>query len=235
VLADQDNNGMPRNSVLGTMSRALRLRYRTRAVGIPVPTEKTIMQQSNRSHPMTPDEQPNPERPLQDLPSPRTGIGIGVEGTGRVRSQNVRDEAEGMVSEDSLRRQSLNPPELFDSLQYGFSQGLVLDAGRGRRVLLSGQVGVDANERPAEGGIGPQTDAALANIATLMKAAGGSLADVIMLRLYIAERARDEQQPIAEALRRHFPTNPPPSSWIIVKGLSEPEWLIEIEAEAVIP
>jgi hypothetical protein len=75
----------------------------------------------------------------------------------------------------------------------------------------------------------------LANVATLMEAAGGSLSDVIMLRLYIAESARDEQQPIAEALRKHFPTNPPPSSWIIVRGLSEPEWLIEIEAEAVIP
>jgi enamine deaminase RidA (YjgF/YER057c/UK114 family) len=31
-----------------------------------------------------------------------------------------------------------------------------------------------------------------------------------------------------------FPDNPPPSSWIIVSGLSLPEWLIEIEAEAVL-
>ncbi|MDN5597989.1 MAG: RidA family protein, partial [Pseudomonas sp.] len=31
-----------------------------------------------------------------------------------------------------------------------------------------------------------------------------------------------------------FPQNPPPSSWIIVSGLSWPQWLIEIEAEAVI-
>ncbi|UII69577.1 hypothetical protein LVW35_18060 [Pseudomonas sp. HN11] len=34
---------------------------------------------------------------------------------------------------------------------------------------------------------------------------------------------------------RRFPHDPPPSSWIIVSGLSLPEWLIEIEAEAVIP
>lgn len=53
-----------------------------------------------------------------------------------------------------------------------------------------------------------------------------------MLRIYIAEAARDDQRPITEALRRAFPSNPPPSSWIIVTGLSLPEWLIEIEAEA---
>lgn len=27
---------------------------------------------------------------------------------------------------------------------------------------------------------------------------------------------------------------PPPSSWIIVSGLSLPEWLVEIEAEAML-
>ena len=58
---------------------------------------------------------------------------------------------------------------------------------------------------------------------------------VIMLRLYIVEPARDRQEPIAQALRERFPHNPPPSSWIIVSGLSLPQWLIEIEAEAVIP
>jgi len=55
-----------------------------------------------------------------------------------------------------------------------------------------------------------------------------------MLRLYIVESARDQQALIAQALRERFPHNPPPSSWIIVSGLSLPEWLIEIEAEAVI-
>lgn len=58
---------------------------------------------------------------------------------------------------------------------------------------------------------------------------------MIMLRLYIVESARDQQEPIAAALRERFPNNPPPSSWIIVSGLSLPEWLIEIEAEALIP
>ncbi len=134
-----------------------------------------------------------------------------------------------------MRRQTINPPELFNSLKYGFSQGLATDAGEHRRVLMSGQVGVDRNERTVEGGLGPQTEAAIENISALMNSAGGDLSHVVMLRIYIDARARTDQQPIADALLKHFPKDPPPSSWILVSGLSEPDWLIEIEAEAMIP
>ncbi|GAP96669.1 hypothetical protein NIES2104_32120 [Leptolyngbya sp. NIES-2104] len=34
---------------------------------------------------------------------------------------------------------------------------------------------------------------------------------------------------------KRFPVNPPATSWVIVSGLSEPEWLVELEAEAVLP
>ncbi len=132
-----------------------------------------------------------------------------------------------------IRRQTLNPAGLFDSRQYGFSQAVVVEGGR--RMLLSGQVGVDEHEKTVEGGMGPQTVKALDNIDYLLKQAGGDLSHVVMLRIYIAQAAQDDQGPIAEALRRYFPIDPPPSSWIIVTGLSLPEWLIEIEAEAVLP
>ena len=81
----------------------------------------------------------------------------------------------------------------------------------------------------------PQTATALDNVEKVLAAVGGDLSHVIMLRLYIVESARDQQEPIAEALRQRFAHNPPPSSWIIVSGLSLPEWLIEVEAEAVVP
>jgi enamine deaminase RidA (YjgF/YER057c/UK114 family) len=55
-----------------------------------------------------------------------------------------------------------------------------------------------------------------------------------MLRIYICETAREDQEVIAQALRDRFRKDPPPSSWIVVSGLSLPEWLIEIEAEAML-
>ena len=132
-----------------------------------------------------------------------------------------------------MQRRTINPPTVFNSLQYGFSQAM--EVRDGRRILLSGQVGVDADERTVGPGIAEQTATALDNIEKVLAAAEGDLSHVIMLRLYIVESARDQQEPIAAALRERFPDNPPPSSWIIVSGLSLPEWLIEIEAEALIP
>jgi len=132
-----------------------------------------------------------------------------------------------------MQRKTINPATVFNSLQYGFSQGI--EVRDGRRILLSGQVGVDADEKTVGPGIAEQTAKALDNIEKVLAEVGGQLAHVIMLRLYIVESARDQQEPIAEALRERFPDNPPPSSWIIVSGLSLPQWLIEIEAEALIP
>ena len=132
-----------------------------------------------------------------------------------------------------MQRKTIKPQTVFNSLQYGFSQAM--EVREGRRILLSGQVGVDADERTVGPGIAEQTATALDNIEKVLAAAEGDLSHVIMLRLYIVESARDQQEPIAAALRERFPDNPPPSSWIIVSGLSLPEWLIEIEAEALIP
>jgi enamine deaminase RidA (YjgF/YER057c/UK114 family) len=110
-----------------------------------------------------------------------------------------------------------------------------MEVPEGRRIMLSGQVGVDAQERTVGPGVAEQTATALDNVEKVLAAVGGDLSHVIMLRLYIVESAREQQEPIAEALRQRFAHNPPPSSWIIVSGLSLPQWLIEIEAEAVVP
>lgn len=133
-----------------------------------------------------------------------------------------------------MTKSALNPPTVFNSLQYGFSQGLVVTGQR--RVMLSGQVGVDAQEQTVSGGMREQTDAALDNIERVLAEAGGTIDQVIMLRIFIREDASSpqEQEAIAAALLKRFPVNPPPSSWILIHGLARPEWLIEIEAEAML-
>lgn len=64
---------------------------------------------------------------------------------------------------------------------------------RGRLVNLSGQVGVDAQERLAGHDLATQTRAALENVRLVLEAAGGELGHVVMLRLYLVERARQDQ------------------------------------------
>jgi enamine deaminase RidA (YjgF/YER057c/UK114 family) len=132
-----------------------------------------------------------------------------------------------------MHKSVLNPSSVFNSLQYGFSQAVEVIGGR--RLLLSGQVGVDEHERTVAPGLREQTDKAFDNIEAILREAGGDLSHVVVMRIYIAETARDEQEQITQVLLERFPTNPPASSWVIVSGLSLPQWLIEVEVEAMLP
>ncbi len=80
-----------------------------------------------------------------------------------------------------------------------------------------------------------QTEAALDNVERLLLSLGGDVSRVVMLRIYLAEFSRYDQQVVVEALQQRFSVAPPAATWLIVYGLSEPEWLIAIEAEAVLP
>ncbi|MFT0213471.1 Rid family hydrolase [Pseudomonas sp. F1_0610] len=128
----------------------------------------------------------------------------------------------------------INPTSVFNSIQYGFSQAV---ESRGtRQLFLSGQVGVDANQVTVAGGMYEQALKSVENIEAVLADAGATLAAVTMLRIYIKQGADSEaeQQAISQVLKEKFAEHAPASSWIIVVGLSLPEWLIEIEAQAVI-
>lgn len=133
-----------------------------------------------------------------------------------------------------MPKQYLNPPELFDSVQYGFSQGVVSQGGR--TVYLSGQVGWDdQQEMSYPDDLHQQARQSLQNIAIALKAAGGTLADVVSLRIYIVDRRMSESAGIRLALKEFFPgDNPPASTWIGVPSLANASFLVEIEAIAVI-
>ncbi|AFH92964.1 MULTISPECIES: RidA family protein [Providencia] len=133
-----------------------------------------------------------------------------------------------------MSKKSINPSSVFNSLQYGFSQAI--ETTGTRQLFLSGQVGVDANQQTVAGGIYEQTIQAIKNIEYVLKEAHGTLNDVVMLRIYIKQGcdSDEEQNAISQALKEKFTSAPPASSWVIVTGLSLPEWLIEIEAHAVL-
>ena len=128
----------------------------------------------------------------------------------------------------------LNPSTLFPSQQYGFSQGVVT-AGK-TTVYLSGQVGWNAAQQitdPAD--LGAQTRQALDNIEIAVREAGGTRSDIVSLRLYIVGDHIHNARPVREALLGFFPTeNLPASTWVGVSALTNKDFLIEIEAVAVL-
>lgn len=133
-----------------------------------------------------------------------------------------------------MSKQHLNPDTLFPSVPIGFSQGVVTQGGR--TVYLSGQTAWDANKQIIGGNdIGEQTRQALRNVQLGVEAAGGSRYDLVSLRIYVVKPGPRDIEAVGEVLREFFSAQAPPAStWIGVTSLAVEEFLIEIEAIAVI-
>lgn len=133
-----------------------------------------------------------------------------------------------------MKKETINPPTLFDARQHGFSQIVVTNPGK--QVFISGQVAWDA-QRNLVGGddLAQQAQQAMANLSIAMEAAGGTLENIVMLRIYKVDYQPGDGQVISQVLKENFGTeNPPASTWISVKGLANEGFLIEIEAQAVV-
>jgi enamine deaminase RidA (YjgF/YER057c/UK114 family) len=132
-----------------------------------------------------------------------------------------------------MPKQAINPETLFNSLQYGFSQ---ITIGQGSKIVtISGQVGWDQNQQiVGQADLKEQAKKALQNLDIAMQAAGGTLSDILLLHIYIVESEMGDTSGIREGLQIFFSSAPPASSWIGVPRLANPDFLIEIEALAVL-
>jgi len=133
-----------------------------------------------------------------------------------------------------MPKEYLNPNSLFPSLPHGFSQ-VVIASGR-KMVFISGQTAWDTQKNIVGGdSVLEQARQAFRNLETAMEAAGGTLTDVVTLRIYVVDYQAESGTAVGAALREFFsPENPPASTWIGVSALAVPEFLIEIEATAVL-
>jgi enamine deaminase RidA (YjgF/YER057c/UK114 family) len=133
-----------------------------------------------------------------------------------------------------MPKEYLNPNSLFSSLPHGFSQ-VVIATGR-KMVFVSGQTAWDLRKNIVGGdSVLEQARQAFRNLEAAMEAAGGTLKDIVALRIYVVDYQAESGTAVGTALREFFsPENPPASTWIGVSALAIPEFLIEIEATAVL-
>jgi enamine deaminase RidA (YjgF/YER057c/UK114 family) len=134
----------------------------------------------------------------------------------------------------TVPKEYINPASLFRSVEHGFSQAV---AATGRRTLyVSGQTAWDAEKRLVGGtDLAAQARQAFRNVRTVVEAGGGTLADVVSLRLYIVDYKPEKAAPVGQALREAFAgPEKPAATWIGVSSLADPGFLIEIEATAVL-
>lgn len=102
----------------------------------------------------------------------------------------------------------------------------------GNLIHVSGTAAVEPDGGVTPGGAGPQTARCLEIIKAAIEDLGGSLAEVVRLRMYITDIT--QAQSMGEHLRSAFADSPPTSTLVEVSGLVDPEMIVEIEAEAII-
>ena len=105
----------------------------------------------------------------------------------------------------------------------------------GNTVYLRGQIGEDleTNQSVGIGDVEAQAERAMANIDVLLREAGSELAHIVKVVVYIVDPRYRE--PVYRVMGRWLKGVHPVSTGLVVSALARPEWLVEIDATAVIP
>lgn len=123
------------------------------------------------------------------------------------------------------RLRHLNPPTL--STPTGYTH--VVMPQRGRLVFIAGQVAADKSGAVVgKGDFKAQTKQVFENLKAAAEAAGGTMADIAKINIYVTDAS--QVAAIREIRAQYFTANPPASTFVQVVSLARPEWLIEIEA-----
>ncbi|HEV8441736.1 MAG TPA: RidA family protein [Methylomirabilota bacterium] len=114
----------------------------------------------------------------------------------------------------------------------GYSQGIKV-SGAQTIVFLAGQVPYDGNGGVAhKGDFRGQARAVFGSIKALVEAAGGTLGNVVKINTYVRDvRSRPDFRAVREEF---FGSKGPASTMVEVSALAHPDYLIEVEAIAVV-
>jgi enamine deaminase RidA (YjgF/YER057c/UK114 family) len=131
-----------------------------------------------------------------------------------------------------MKLEFVNPPELCPT--FGWTH--VVSASGGRTIYVSGQVAVDEQGQVVgQGDLQAQTEQAFKNVLRALVAAGATFEQVVKTSLFVVG-LRPEHVPILREVRSRYvsATKPPASTLVGVSALVGPDWLIEIEAVAIV-
>lgn len=133
-----------------------------------------------------------------------------------------------------MSNEKVNPNELYSSVEYGFSHAV--KSSRQTTIHCSGQVAWDKDHNVVGAGdVGAQARQALANLKQVLASAGADISDIVRLRTYVVNHNPSLLEPIGQALGEFYgDIVPAANTWIGVQSLALPDFLVEIEATAVI-
>jgi 2-iminobutanoate/2-iminopropanoate deaminase len=117
----------------------------------------------------------------------------------------------------------------------GYSQ--VAEVTKGKIVLIAGQVPHDTDDKlVGAGDFAAQVEQVFKNVDAAVRAAGGTMKDVVKINNYAVASVTPEQMRTFRDVRDRYVNTaaPPVSTFIYVSRLVQPGWLFEMDAMAVI-
>lgn len=133
--------------------------------------------------------------------------------------------------ETGLERTAVNPWAW--SVGFGYNQAELV-SGTARTLYLAGQAACDENGDPQHAGdMRAQVELSVANIETILRDAGMTLANVVRLNIYVTDI--DAYWGCMDVLAGRLAAAgiAPPGSLLQVAGLAMPGLMVELEATAV--
>jgi enamine deaminase RidA (YjgF/YER057c/UK114 family) len=128
----------------------------------------------------------------------------------------------------------INPESL--GVPRGYSNGILADGG-GKMLFVAGQIGWNERQALVSSDFVEQFDQALANVITVVTAAGGTRDQLARLVIYVTNkneyngRLREVGERYRARMGKHFPA----MALVEVKSLLDDAAKVEIEAIAVLP
>jgi len=126
-----------------------------------------------------------------------------------------------------------NPPTIHRPAGYSH----VAEISSGKIVYIAGQVAIDpAGAVVGAGDFRAQVEQVFANLKAALTSVGADFSSVVKFNCYCVESVDPKEIATFREIRdQHVNTaNPPASTFVVVSRLVRPEWLIEVEAVAVV-
>ena len=131
-----------------------------------------------------------------------------------------------------MKRTAYQPPEVFVPAGKSYSHGIIVEAGR--TLYVAGQTSRDAQGKiVCNGDAAGQTRQLLENMKKVVEGAGGRMEDVAKTTVFITDlKYRDA---VGRVRHEFFKGDPPANTLLVVAGLADPAFLVEIEAIVPLP
>ena len=128
----------------------------------------------------------------------------------------------------------INPDSL--GAPSGYSHGLIADA-QGKLLFIAGQIAWDQKQKIVSDDFVEQFDRALANVVTVLSAAGGQPEHIVRLVIYVTDKIeyRERTREVGERYRKYLGKHFPAMALVQVAGLLDDAAKVEIEGMAVLP